>query len=370
MKVKFSYLEEQFADPDPILQEIKKVVQSGDFTLGKQVGQFEEKFAQVIGTKYAVGVNSGTDALFLSLKALGIGAGDEVITMTSTFIASAGAIAQTGATPVFVDCDAEYLIALDQIEKAITPRSKAILPVHYAGHPVDMPKILEIAKKHNLHVVEDACQGIQAAIDGKCAGSFGIAGGFSLHPLKNINVWSDGGIITTNSKEMAEKLRLLRNHGMKNRDEYAFFGYNSRLDTVQAAVGLYLIKDLDFITSQRIKNAAKYDSALSKIEEITVPARRKNGRYVYHLYIIQAKKRDELLAHLIKNGIEAKVHYPFPLHLQECSKHLGYKKGDFPIAENQAKNIITLPVHQHLTDEAVQYTIDQITQFYAKELVK
>lgn len=367
MKVPFSYLKEQFAHPEPILKDIRKLVKSGDFTLGTQVKQFEEKFSKVCQTRYAVGVNSGTDALFLSLKALGIGAGDEVITMTSTFIATAGAIAASGARPIFIDCDEEYLMDVDAIESAITPRTKAIMPVHYAGHPVDMKRVLEIAKKHRLHVVEDACQAISSSIDGKKTGSFGITGGFSLHPLKNINVWADAGIITTNSREMAEKLRLLRNHGMKNRDEYEIFGYNSRLDTIQAIVGLHLIKDLEKITNIRIEHARMYDQALSELEEyVIVPPRRKNVRYVYHLYIVQARDRDQLHAYLNEKGIEAKVHYPMPLHMQNCAKHLGYKKGDFPMAENQAERIITLPVHQHLSKKQVEYTIDMMKKFYKK----
>ncbi|MBI2118154.1 MAG: DegT/DnrJ/EryC1/StrS family aminotransferase [Elusimicrobia bacterium] len=367
MKVKFSYLSEQFSNPDPILKKIKKVVKTGNFTLGPEVKALESQFAKACGTSYAVGVNSGTDALFLSLKSLGIAQGDEVITMPNTFIATVGAIVASGAKPIFVDCDNEYLIDIDKIESAITSKTKAILPVHYAGHPVDMIRILRIAKRHNLYVIEDACQAISAAINGKVTGSFGITGGFSLHPLKNINVWSDGGIITTNSKETYEKLLLLRNHGMKNRDEYSIFGYNSRLDTVQAAVGLSLIKDLKKITDKRIENASLYDQAFSELKEfITVPPRRKNAKYVFHLYIIQVKDRDQLLSFLNSQGIEAKVHYPIPLHLQECSKSLGYKPGDFPMAETQAKNIITLPVHQHLSKKQILYCIDQVKKFYKK----
>ena len=367
MKVPFSYLSEQFKNPDTIWRDMKKVVKRGDFTLGKEVGQFEEKFAKAIGVKYAVGVNSGTDALFLSLKALGVGPGDEVITMTNTFIATAGAVAATGATPVFVDCDDEYIIDIDAMERAITPRTKCLMPVHFAGHPVDMPRVMAIAKRHNLLVVEDPCQGIGAAIDGKKAGTFGNAAGFSLHPLKNINVWSDAGVAVTNDESVYKKLRLLRNHGMKNRDEYAFFGYNSRLDTVAAVVGLHIIKQLGWITKMKIKHAAMLDKGLGEIPEITVPKRKKNGTYVYHLYIVQAQNRDGLLAHLVKNGIEAKVHYPIPLHLQECSKHLGYKPGDFPKAEAQAKSIITYPAHQHLSDAQIRFMIQKTKEFYGRK---
>lgn len=367
MKVKFSYLAEQFAHPEPILKEIRQLLKTGDFTLGSAVREFESKFAKVCQTPYAVGVNSGTDALFLSLKALGIGAGDEVITMPNTFIASVGAIVASGAKPVFVDCNAEYVINSDLIEAAITPKTKAILPVHYAGHPAEMGKISELAKKYRLAVVEDACQAISSSIDGKVTGSFGDAGGFSLHPLKNINVWADGGIITTHSKQIYERLRLLRNHGMKNRDEYEIFGYNSRLDTIQAIVGNHIIEELEKITSKKIENAGRYDAALAELPDfVKIPPRRKNVRYVYHLYIIQVKKRDQLLAYLNENGIEAKVHYPIPLHLQNCAKFLGYKTGDFPVAEEQAKNIITLPAHQHLSKKQIEYVIEKIKSFYKK----
>ena len=366
MKVPFSYLDKQFANIAPILRSIKAVVKRGDFTLGREVAEFEAKFAKVCGTKYAVGVNSGTDALFLSLKALGVGAGDEVITMPNTFIATAGAIAASGAKPVFVDCNAEYVIDPDKISAAVTPRTKAIMPVHYAGHPADMPRILEIAKKYNLDVIEDACQGISSAIDGRVAGSFGAAAGFSLHPLKNINVWSDAGVVTTNSEAVFRKLLLLRNHGMKNRDEYEAFGYNSRLDTVQAAVGLHIIRQLDRITSKKIEHAGLFDKALKTVPQVTVPPRRSGVKYVFHLYIIQAERRDELLAHLNRHGIEAKVHYPIPLHLQNCCRHLGYPAGSFPVAEAQAKKIITLPAHQHLSRKQIEFTVDKIKEFYKK----
>jgi dTDP-3-amino-2,3,6-trideoxy-4-keto-D-glucose/dTDP-3-amino-3,4,6-trideoxy-alpha-D-glucose/dTDP-2,6-dideoxy-D-kanosamine transaminase len=364
MRVPFSYLDKQFANPDPILKSIKAVVKRGDFTLGKEVGEFEAKFAKAIGTEYAVGVNSGTDALFLILKAIGVGTGDEVITMTNTFIATIGAIVASGASPVFVDCNEEYVIDANKIEKVITPRTKAIMPVHYAGHPADMPRIMEIAKKYNLDVVEDACQGVRSSIDGKNCGAWGVAAGFSLHPLKNINVWQDAGVITTNSEALYRKLLLLRNHGMKNRDEYEIFGYNSRMDTVAAAVGLHIIKQLDKITNAKIRHAAMYDKGLRTISQVTLPPRRIGIKYVYHLYIIQAERRDELVNYLNEAGIEAKVHYPIPLHLQNCCKPFGYKEGDFPVAETQVKKIVTLPAHQHLSKAQIDYTISKIKEFY------
>lgn len=367
MKVKYSYLEEQFKDYPIIFEKIAEVVKSGDYTLGKAVQEFEEKFAGILGAKYAVGVNSGTDALFLSLKAIGVGPGDEVITAPNTFIATIGAVAATGARPVFVDITDEFVINPNLIEEAITSRTKALMPVHYAGVPADMDQIMAIAHKHGLPVVEDSCQAISASLNGKSVGTFGVAAGFSLHPLKNLNVWGDSGVIVTDSEAIRDRLILLRNHGLKNRDEVEFFGYNSRLDSVQAAVGNHLIQDMGWITETRIKWAQRFDKVLSGLSEfITIPRRRPNKRYVYHLYMVIAKDRDRLLSFLIKNGIEAKVHYPIPLHLQRCSAHLGYKEGDFPVTESQTKSIVTLPVHQHLKEEEVDYTIEKIKEFYKK----
>jgi len=239
------------------------------------------------------------------------------------------------------------------------------MPVHLTGNPADMPKIMEIANRYNLYVIEDVCQAVSASINGQPVGSFGIAGCFSFHPLKNLNVWGDGGIITTNSKELFDKIVLLRNHGLKNRDEVEFFGYNSRLDTIQAIVANQLLNVLDAITDTRIKNAKIYDDSLSALADyITIPPRKNNVKQVYHTYVIQAKQRDKLFAYLTHNGIEAKVHYPIPIHLQQASRYLGYNEGDFPVCEAQAKSIITLPVHQHLTDDEITYVIDNIRKFY------
>lgn len=365
MSVPYSYLPRQFAEIDPILADIKKLVHSGDFTLGKAVQQFEESFASLIGTKYAVGVGSGTDALFLALKALGVGAGDEVITAANTFVATAGAIETAGARIVFVDCDAKGAIDAAKIEAAITPRTKVIMPVVWGGQPPDMPRIMALAKKRGLQVVEDSCQGIGAAIDGRSCGSWGVMAGFSLHPLKNLNVWGDGGVITTDSKEMRDKLHLLRNHGMSSRDEYAFYAYNSRLDSLHAVVGNHLIKDFRWITDTRIANAKRLDAALGKIAGVKLPRRDASEVHVYHLYQFHAERRDELLAFLQSRGVEAKVHYPTPLHLQPASRPLGYKKGDFPMAEADAAATITLPVHQHLTEQEIRYMISCVEEFYA-----
>ena len=365
-RVPYSYLSRQFAEIDPILEDIRSLVLSGDFTLGRPVEEFEARFAKLIGVSYAVGVGSGTDALFLALKELGVGPGVEVITAANTFVATAGAIETAGARIVFVDSDDKGAIDTRLLEKAITPKTKALLPVHWAGQPADMPAIMSIARKRALPVIEDACQAIGSAVGGKNTGSIGLMGGFSLHPLKNLNVWGDGGIITTNSAEMRDKLRLLRNHGMSTRDEYAVYAYNSRLDSLQAVVGNHLIKDFAWITETRIANARRLDAALSKLGDVVaLPPRDPGERHVYHLYQFRARRRDELLRFLLARGIEAKVHYPVPLHLQPASRALGYKKGDFPNAERQAAESLTLPVHQHLTEEEMEYMIASIEEFYA-----
>lgn len=368
MEVKFSYLDRQFANVDDYLADVRELVLSGDFTLGSPVTEFEQRFAALTQMPYAIGVNSGTDALILPMKLLGIGPGDEVITAANTFIATVGAIAMTGATPVFVDSDEGYVIDPTKIEAAITPRTKAILPVHYTGNVADMPAIMEIAKKHNLVVVEDACQSIGGMRDGKMVGSWGEAAAYSLHPLKNLNVWGDSGMVVTRSKELDEKLRLFRNHGLVNRDEVAMYGHNSRLDSLQAVIGNRLIDQTSFITNTRIANANRLDAAFAELSEfIHIPTRHENVKRVYHLYILRVERRDELLAYLHKNGVEAKVHYPIPMHLQKAAENLGYKEGDFPVAENDSKVSITFPAHQHLTSDEIDYMIDCVRDFYLKK---
>jgi dTDP-4-amino-4,6-dideoxygalactose transaminase len=367
MRVPFSYLDRQFADVEPYLADLREFVKTGDFTLGKPLTEFERRFADLCGMPHAIGVGSGTDALAISLKLLGVGPGDEVITTPTTFIATVGAIVMTGARPVFVDSEDGFVIDATKIEAAITPRTKALLPVHYTGNVADMPAIEAIARKHKLPVVEDACQAIGAQISGKPVGSWSDAAGYSLHPLKNLNVWSDGGLIVTRSDELAAKARLYRNHGLANRDEVTMFGANSRLDTIQAVVGNRLIGQTSWITEQRIGYARRYDEAFADLGEfVRTPRRRPGVKHVYHLYVMRVQRRDELLAHLNRQGVEARIHYPVPVHLQPAAKHLGYKVGDFPISEHDARNIITLPVHQHLTSEEVDFAIAQVRSFYGK----
>ena len=367
MRVPFSYLDRQFQDVDAYLADVGALVRSGDFTLGKPVREFEARFAELCRMPYAVGVGTGTDALAISLHLLGVGPGTEVITTPMTFIATVGAIVQAGARPVFVDSEAGFVIDPSKIEAAITPRTKAILPVHYTGNVADMPVIADIAHRHGLALVEDACQSILGEADHRPVGSWGMSAGFSLHPLKNLNVWGDGGVIVTRDAEFAEKIRLHRNHGLANRDEVTVFGVNCRLDSLQAVIGNRLIGDTPWITERRIANAKRYDDAFADLAPfVKVPPRRPGVRHVYHLYMLRVQKRDELLAYLQGRGVEARVHYPVPVHLQPAAKHLGYKEGDFPVAEFDSKNIVTLPVHQHLTEEEVAFAIEQVRGFYGK----
>ena len=364
MKVRYSYLKQQFENCDDLWAELKAFVATGDFTLGKPLTEFENKFANLIGTKHAIGVNSGTDAIKLSLKAIGIGYEDEVITTANTFVATVGAIMELGAIPVFVDCDDSFCMDVSKLESAITSKTKAIVPVHYTGYMTDMRKVLPIARKYRLPVVEDACQSILGAIDNKNAGTWGNTGAFSLHPLKNLNVWSDGGVIVTDDDKIAQTLRLIRNHGMFDRDTIIIMGCNSRLDTIQAIVGNWLIPHTSDIADQRILNAKYYDDGLGKLEEISIPPRLKGFKIVYHLYIVFAKQRDELLKYCIEKGIQAKVHYPIPIYRQPALKHLGYKLGDFPVSDEHANKIISFPCDQHLSVDEMDFVIKTVTEFY------
>jgi aminotransferase EvaB len=365
VKVPFTYLPQQFSDPTDILEELRRFLPTGQFTLGKPVVDFEWRFAELIGTKHAIGVGSGTDSLKLSLKAIGVGPGDEVITAANTFVATVGAINEVGAHAVLVDCDDSFCMDVGKVDAAITRRTKVIIPVHLTGYMTDMRKLMPIAQKHGLAVVEDACQAILADIEGRKAGTWGIAGGFSLHPLKNLNVWGDGGIVVTNDDAIADKLRLLRNHGLLHRDHVEVLGYNSRLDSMQAIVGNWLLKDVHDITARRIENAGYYDDQFKAIPELRVPMRPPDCKRVFHLYMVFAEQRDGLLKYCLQNGIEAKIHYPVPLYQQRGLSHLGYKPGDFPVADRQAKEIISFPCHQHLTRVQQDYIIATVHEFYA-----
>jgi dTDP-4-amino-4,6-dideoxygalactose transaminase len=363
--VRFSPLGQQFAEPEEIFTELRELVRSGDFTLGKPVGEFEAMFAAAVGTKHAIGVGSGTDALKIPLKALDIGPGDEVLTAANTFYASVGAIVEVGATPRFVDCDDTFCLDVDQLEAAITPRTKAIMPIHLTGDVADMPKVMEIAARHGLPVVEDGCQSLLGERDGTKVGGWGVATAFSMHPLKIINVWGDAGVVVTNDDEMDRKVRLLRNHGLRNRDEMEIFGYNSRLDSVQAVVGKWIVRQVEDIVTERARVAAYYDQGLADIPGVRIPARQANTKHVYLLYMVFAEDRDALLKHCLDRGIEAKIHYPIPLYQQDALAQFGYKAGDFPVTDRHARDCISFPVDQHLSRAEQDYVIETVRNFYA-----
>jgi dTDP-4-amino-4,6-dideoxygalactose transaminase len=347
-----------------LLEAAERVLSHGSFILGPEVGEFEERFAAYCGARYAVGVDNGTSALFLVLRALGIGPGDEVITAPNSFLASASCIALAGARPVFVDVREDYNINPDLLEAAITPRTKAIIPVHLTGRPADMRPILEVAARYNLYVVEDCAQAVGARYHGQGVGSFGVAGCFSLHPLKNLNAIGDGGVVTTNDPELCDRLRKARNHGLRSRDECEFWSHNCRLDTLQAAMLLVKMDYLDQWTEARRANAAFYQQHLRDV--VRVPEDQPYEYAVYHTFIIQAEERDRLQHYLAARGIETKVHYPIPIHLQDAARYLGYKPGSFPVTERQARQILSLPVYPELAQEQKEYVVTAIRAFYGK----
>lgn len=363
MAVRYSYLKDQFQDCDDLWLELKKFVSTGDFTLGEPLVEFEHKFAKLIGRKHAIGVNSGTDAIKIALKAAGIKPGDEILTAANTFVATVGAINEIGAIPIFIDVDESFCMNVELIEEKITPKTRAIVPVHFSGYMVKMDVVLEIANKHDLVVIEDACQGILAEWNGRKSGTWGLAGAFSLHPLKNLNVWSDGGMIVTDDDLYAQKIRLLRNHGLIDRDHVEILGYNSRLDTFQAVVGNWLIPKAVEISEKRIANAKYLDIGLGNIKQITIPTRLPNMRIVYHLYIVLAENRDELLKYCKSRGVEAKIHYPVPIYKQKALEPYS-SKLNFPITDFQAANIISFPCDQHLTEEHLKEIVQVVNDFY------
>ena len=362
MKVPFVDLGLQFQNlRDEIMCKFEELSIKGSYILNAEVQEFEKNFAEYCGTRYAIGVGNGSDALSFSLLALGIGKGDEVITAPNSFIASAWSIANVGAKLVFVDVCTDYNIDPDQIEGAITPKTKAIMPIHLTGRIADMDSIINIARNHQIQVIEDAAQAVGASYKGKKAGSFGVTGCFSLHPLKNLHVHGDGGVITTDEKSIYEYLKKIRNHGLKNRDKCEFWGYNSRLDEIHAAIANIKLIHLDSWNQRFRQIANRYSKALAS--QVTVPIDFEYENPIYHRYIIQHPKRDALSTYLYNKGIETKVNYPIPLHLQEAAKSLGYKLGDFPMAEQQAQTILSLPIYAEMKNQQVEYVINSIRSF-------
>ena len=343
---------------------VQKVMDSQHFIQGDSVRALEEKIASKTGSRYAVAVASGSDALYLSLWALGIGPGDEVITTPFTFFASASSISRTGAKPVFVDIDPRtFNLDVNRIEAKITKRTKAILPVHLFGLCCEMDRIRTIAKKHSLFVVEDAAQALGSVYRGKQAGSLGDAGCFSFYPTKNLGGAGDGGMVTTFSKSLADKIRLLRQHGSKTKYSHELLGINSRLDEIQAAILLVKMKFLDRWNSRRAKIAARYHSKLKGLP-LGLPVTPSGFKHIFHLYSITTQKRDALAAHLEKRGIGAAVYYPSPLHLEPCFRSLGYRNGDFPVAEKASRQILSLPTYPELSESNQARVIAAVQDFF------
>jgi len=348
---------------EEIENKVKKVLEEGQYILGEKVRSFEKEFAEYCNAKYAVGVASGTDALVITLKVLGIGPGDEVITVPNTFIATVDAIARNGATPVFCDINPEtYNIDVHQLERKITDRTRSILAVHLYGQPAEMNFIKKIADEFGLYVIEDACQAHGAEYMGRRTGSLGDIACFSFYPSKNLGACGDGGVIVTNSREFAEKARMLRNYGQKIKNRHDVVGFNSRLDEIQAVILRVKLKHLDKWNVMRRKWARFYNELLENSSVVT-PVEAKHAKHVYHLYVIRSKERDKLQQFLSRKGISTGIHYPIPIHLQRAYSYLGYKGGDFPITEKFAREILSLPMFPELEEDEVVYICDQIKRF-------
>lgn len=323
-----------------------KILTSGEYVGGSEVINFEKNISKFCNSKYAVALNSGTDALTLAMHVCGVRRGDEVITTPNSFIASTATIIHLGAKPVFVDVLDDQNIDPTKIEKAITNKTKCIMPVHLTGRISDMKSIMTIAKKYNIKVVEDSAQAIGSKFNNKYSGTFGDIGCFSAHPLKNLNSMGDGGYLITNNINYYKKIKDLSNHGMTNRNLVKNFGYVSRMDNLQAAILNFKLKNLNTVILRRRENFLTYKKLLSK--KIFFPLEKNNEFNTYHTFVIQVNKRDKLKKYLFKNKVSTSIHYPIPIHLQPAAKKLGYKKGDFPKTESQSKKIITLPIHQDL----------------------
>jgi len=347
-------LRRQFAEiKDEVFGVVAEVLESSHYILGPKVQEFEEMIAEYIGVSGVIGVASGTDALHLSLEALDIGEGDEVITTPFTFFATAEAIIYTGATPVFVDIELETLnIDCSRIEERITSRTKAILPVHLFGHPSDMDAINSIAERYGLYVIEDCAQAFGANIRGRRVGGLGDAGCFSFYPSKNLGAYGDGGMITVNDSKLSDSIRVLRNHGSRGSYIHDTVGFNSRLDELQAAILLIKLKRVEEYNRKRRQKASLYSSLLSGA--VRCPSERNGSYHVYNQYTIMSEKRDEIQRGLREAGISSVVYYPRPLHLQKALSFLGHKEGDFPSAERASREVLSLPIYPELEDAVIE----------------
>jgi dTDP-4-amino-4,6-dideoxygalactose transaminase len=360
LKIQYRQIE---AELKPILEEI---MAGGAFIGGAPVAAFEEEFAAFCRARHCVGLNSGTDALRFALMAVGVKSGDEVITVPHTFIATTEAISQAGATPVFVDIDPDTCcIDVEQIPRRITSRTRAILPVHLYGQPADMDPVLEIARKHHLAVIEDACQAHGALYKGRPVGSMGVAGCFSFYPGKNLGAFGDGGAIVTDDERLAQIFRMLREHGQSRKYYHDMEGYTGRLDAIQAAVLRIKLKHLTQWNQARRAHAAAYTQLLAEIPGVAVVKEADFAQSVFHLYVILVDDRDGLQAFLTERGVGTGLHYPLPLHLQKAYARMGFRKGDFPVSERTAERLLSLPMYAELTREHVEYVADCIRDYFS-----
>jgi len=365
VKIQFVDLRKQYAPfKEEILSGIEKVLDGMQLFLGENVQQLEKDFAEFSDAAHGIGVSDGTGALHVILRALGIGPGDEVITVSHTFIATAEAILLSGAKPVFVDIDPNtYLMDVSQVEAKVTPQTKAILPVHLYGQTVDMDPLLEIAARHGLKVVEDACQAHGAEYKGRKAGSLGDAAAFSFYYSKNLGAYGEGGFVSTNDSELAEKIRKIRDHGSGIRYHHDLIGFNARLDEIQAVVLRAKLPHLAEWNEKRREHARLYNELL-KDTPVKTPTELSDNKSIYHLYVIAAPKRDELQAFLKEKGIFTGIHYPIPIHQQRVMETLSYKSEDLPVTEHVTSQILSLPMFAELEDDEIRYTVDAIKEFY------
>lgn len=365
MKIPFLDLKVQYKQIEQeILPMVTDAMANGAFIGGPQVSGFEAEFAGFCNSKFCIGVGSGTDALRFALMAVGVGPGDEVITVSNTFIATTEAVSQVGATPVFVDIHPDTCnMDVSGIEEKITEKTKAIIPVHLYGQPVDMDPLLEIARKHSIAVIEDACQAHGALYKNLKAGSLGAAGCFSFYPGKNLGAFGEGGAVVTQDEEIDRKIRMIRDHGQRKKYYHDMEGYNGRLDAIQAGTLRIKLKRLSDWNQARRRIAAYYSELLSEVPGVTTPVEADFATSVYHLYVIQVDNRDVLQRFLSDNGIATGLHYPLPLHLQKAYAYLGCRKGSFPITEKVAGRLLSLPMYPELTHKQVEYIAQSIKEF-------
>lgn len=359
LKTQYSSIKESIDDA------IRNVLEQTAFIGGQYVSQFEKEFAKVYGVKHVISCANGTDSLYIIMKMLGIEKGDEVITVANSWISSAETIGQTGATPVFVDVHPDYFsIDTNKLEKAITSRTKALILVHLQGQCCDLDEIEALCNKHKIYLIEDCAQSHFSEFKGRRAGTVGIAGSFSFYPGKNLGAYGDAGCITTNDDELAARFRMFANHGALIKHKHEIEGINSRMDGLQAAILTAKLPHILKWTEQRIKNAEVYSNYLANIPQIKVPEVRPGSKHTFHLYVIRAQRRDELMAALKLQGIETAIHYPTPLPLLPAYKHLQLDPEDFPVARQHQAEILSLPMYPELTEKGIEYVTECIKNFY------